>query len=210
VASPALEAFALGDALGVPWIGAAPRTITRRRLLDDVGPTGDATRIAHAADAAWGSVSPGGELFTTRRHGSPDALALPVAFVIGLREADAGARRAAALPLGTGAVVVADLTAWAVEGRAFYQYLTDHANKWGPPFHGVALDQRSIVDSLLATLARHDEASEGMLSSVRLGGDGVAVLTALVGGILAAKRPTAVARIPWSGRLQRPDGELEA
>ncbi|WP_445150249.1 hypothetical protein [Baekduia sp. Peel2402] len=205
MASPALEAFALGDALGVPWVGAAPRTITRRRLLDDVGPTGEATRIARAADDAWASGSPNGELFTTRRPGSSDAgadaLALPVAFVIGLREADADARRAAALPLGLGAVVVADLTAWALERRPIYQSLTDHANKWGPPFHGVALDQRAIIDSLLATLARHDEATEGMLSSVRLGGNGVAVLTALVGGILAAKLPTAVARIPWSGRV---------
>jgi len=200
VASTALEAFALGDALGVPWVGAAPRTITRRRLLDDVGPTGEATRIARAADAAWASGSPNGELFTTRRPGPADALALPVAFVIGLREADADARRAAALPLGTGAVVVADLTAWALERRPIYQSLTDHANKWGPPFHGVALDQRAIIDSLLATLARHDEATEGMLSAVRLGGNGVAVLTALVGGILTAKLPRALGRIPWSDR----------
>lgn len=200
MASPALEAFALGDALGLPWVGVTPRKITRRHLLDDVGPTGEATRIARAADASWPSGSPNGELSTMRRPG-PDAMALPVAFVIGLREDDPGARRAAALPLGLGAVVVADLTAWALERRAFYQYVTDHANKWGPPFYGVALDQRVIIDSLLATLSRHDEASEGMLSAVRLGGEGVAVLTALVGGILAAKLPNAVGRIPWRDRV---------
>jgi hypothetical protein len=200
VASPALEAFALGDALALPWIGAAPRTITRRRLYDDIGPTGDATAIARAVDASR-SVSSDGELITTRRHGPADALSLPVAFVIGLNESDAGARRAAALPLGTGAVVVADLAAWALEGRPIYQSLIDHANKWGPPFYGVALDQRSIIDSLLATLARHDEATEGMLSAVRLGGEGVAVLTALVGGILTAKLPTALERVPWRDRV---------
>jgi hypothetical protein len=195
VAGPALEAFALGDALGLPWVGVASRKITRRHLLDDVGPTGEATRVARAADA--------GEAIERR-----DALALPAAFVLGLRHADPAERRAAALPLGLGAVVVADLAAWALEGRAIYQLVTDHANKWGPPFHGVALDQRSILDSLLATFARHDDPTEGMLSAVRLGGDGVAILTALVGGILAARRPTAVARVPWSGRLQRPDGQL--
>jgi hypothetical protein len=199
VAGAALEAFALGDALGVPWIGVAPRQITRRRLLDDVGPTGAATRVAREA----ASVSSRGEQFTTKRHGSarPDALALPAAFVLGLNEPDPGARRAATLPLGTGAVVVANLAAWALEGRAIYQMLTDHANKWGPPFYGVMLDQRSIVDSLLATLARHDEATEGMLSCVRLGGEGVAVLTALVGGILTARRPTALDRVPWRDRV---------
>jgi hypothetical protein len=178
----ALEAFALGDALGVPWIGVEPRKITRRRLLDDVGPTGEATTALRSEQGRGG-------------------LALPVAFAIGLRTADAAERRALTLPLGTGAVIVADLTAWAVEGRPIYQSLIDHANKWGPPYRGVALDQRAIVDSLLATLARHDEASEGMLSAVRLGGEGVAVLTGLVGGILGAKRPTAVPRVPWRERV---------
>lgn len=184
MAGPGLDGFALGDALGVPWIGVEPRRITRRRLLDDVGPTGEATEAAR----------------TGRGDG---ALALPVAFVLGLEHQDADERRAATLPLGFGAVVVADLAAWAVEGRPVYQYLVDHANKWGPPYRGVAMDQRSIVDSLLATLSRHDEASEGMLSAVRIGGEGVAVLTALVGGILVAKRPTALDRVPWRDRVPR-------
>jgi ADP-ribosylglycohydrolase len=187
VAGPGLDGFALGDALGVPWIGVEPRRITRRALLQDVGPTGAATRVAAAAD--------------TTQTG---ALALPVAFVLGLDEPDPRARRAATLPLGFGAVVVADLAAWAVEERATYQLLTDHANKWGPPYRGVALDQRAIVDSLLATLARHDEPSEGMLSAVRLGGEGVAVLTGLVGGILSARRPTGVQRVPWRDRVTLP------
>jgi hypothetical protein len=182
VAGAALEAFALGDALGVPWIGVEPRKITRRRLLDDVGPTGEATAA----------------LRSEHRDG---AMALPVAFAVGLREADPLARRAAAFPLGLGAVVVANLAAWAVEGRPIYQSVIDHANKWGPPYRGVGLEQRAIVDSLLATLSRHDEATEGMLSAVRLGGEGVAVLTALVGGILVAKRPTALDRVPWRERV---------
>jgi ADP-ribosylglycohydrolase len=187
VAGPGLAGLALGDALGVPWIGVPPRRITRRRLLDDVGPTGAATRVAVAADTA-----------------QTGALALPVAFVLGLRHDDARERRAATLPLGFGAVVVADLAAWAVQRRAIFQMLTDHANKWGPPYGGVALDQRAIVDSLLATLARHDEPSEGMLSAVRLGGEGVAVLTGLVGGILSAKTPRGVARVPWLDRVTLP------
>lgn len=169
----------------MPWIGVEPRRITRRRLLDDVGPTGEATRAAVTGEGQG-------------------ALALPVAFVIGLDEPDPLARRAAALPLGFGAVVVADLAAWALEGRPIYQYVIDHANKWGPPYRGVAMEQRSIVDSLLATLSRHDEASEGMLSAVRIGGEGVTVLTALVGGILCAKRPTAVERVPWRERVTLP------
>jgi hypothetical protein len=191
VAGAGLDGIALGDALGLPWVGVEPRRITRRRLLEGVGPTGEATRAA-VAEAAGADVPAGG------------ALALPVALVRGLRHADPVARRAAVLPLGFGAVVVADLAAWAQEGRATYQMVTDHANKWGPPFRGVALDQRAIVDALLTTLAGHDDATEGMRAAVRIGGEGIAVLTALVGGILGAKRPTALERVPWRERVALP------
>jgi ADP-ribosylglycohydrolase len=198
VAGAGLRGLVLGDALGVPWIGVAPRQITRRRLLDDVGATGDVTRVAVAAEARADGAPP------SDAPSPSGALALPAAFVLGLHHADARERREATLPLGLGAVVVADLAAWALEGRAIYQHVTDHANKWGPPYRGVALTQRSVIDSLLATLARHDDPTEGMLSAVRLGGEGIAVLTALVGGVLGAKRPTALNRVPWRERVPPP------
>ena len=43
-----------------------------------------------------------------------------------------------------------------------------------------------------------------MLSAVRLGGEGVAVLTGLVGGILSAKTPRGVERVPWRERVTLP------
>jgi hypothetical protein len=114
-------------------------------------------------------------------------------------------RRAAALPLGFGAVVIADLGAWAIEGRPLHHLVTEHAKDWVPPFRGVAADQRAIVDAVMANLYRHDDPTEGMRAVVRLGGGGIAVLTALVGGILGCRRPTSLRRVPWRDRVALSD-----
>jgi hypothetical protein len=157
-----------------------------------VGPTGAATA---AALAAWRGEAP--PPLADRRG----AAVLPVALVTGWREPDRSARRAATLPLGFGAVVVADLGAWALAGRPLHHLVTEHAKDWVPPFRGVADDQRAVLDAVMATLYRHDDPTEGMHAAVRLGGDGVAVVTALVGGILGGRRPSALARVPWRGRV---------
>jgi hypothetical protein len=189
--APGLTGIALGEALGLPWRGIGPRQIKRRALLDGVGPTGAATASALAA---------------ARREDRPPtaagaAGALPVALVAGWREEDPARRRDVALPLGLGAVVVADLGAWAQAGRPLHHLVDDHAKDWVPPFRGVDDEQRAVVDAVMATLLRHDDPTEGMRAAVRLGGGGIAVLTAVVGGILGCRRPTALARVPWRDRV---------
>jgi hypothetical protein len=188
VARAGLTGLALGEALGLPWAGVAPRSIKRARLLDEVGPTGAATAAALAAER--------GEVVEAR-----GAEALPVALVLGWRHPDPAERRAAALPLGFGAVVVADLAAWAEAGRPLHHLVTDHAKDWTPPFRGVAAEERAIVDAAMSVLYRHDDPTEGMRAVVRLGGDGIAIATAVVGGILGCRRPTALARVPWRDRV---------
>jgi hypothetical protein len=175
-----LLGVAAGEALALPWVGVPPRRISRRRLLDDVGPTGPIT-------AALSEQSP------NARGQSP----LMGALVIGWDVGEVGARRSAALELGVGAVVVADLAAALIAGRPVHHLVADHGDDWPPPFHGIGADDRSVIDALLAVLHRHDDPTEGMRAAVRLGGDGAAVLTALVGGLLGARRPTAIDRVPW-------------
>lgn len=187
-----LAGLALGEALGLPWAGVSPRKINRRALLDDVGPTGPATAAALAA--AHGAVPAGGAA-------PRGAAALPVALALGWRLPDPCERRAATLALGFGAVVVADLGAWAIEGRPLHHPVTEHAKDWVPPFHGVAADQQAIVDAVMTNLYRHDDPTRAMEAAVRLGGDGIAIVTALVGGILSAKRPAGVQRVPWRARV---------
>jgi hypothetical protein len=189
-----LLGVAVGEALGLPWAGVSPRAIKRDRLLDDVGPTGAATGAVLAAAAGAGP-----------DPGAAPAPGLVAALAVGWRETDRAARRAAAFPLGLGAIVVADLAAQALAGRAVYQQVNDHGKDWPPPFRGVAAEDRAVVDALLANLHRHDDPSEGMRAAVRLGGGGTALLGALVGGILGCRRPTAIARVPWLGRVARPD-----
>ncbi|HEV7496298.1 ADP-ribosylglycohydrolase family protein [Baekduia sp.] len=183
-----LLGVAVGEALGLPWAGVSPRTIKRDRLLDEVGPTGAATAAVLAA--ATGAGAPGG---------LPDALAL------GWREPVALARRTAVLHLGFAPVMVADLAAWALAGKPLHHLVADHADDWPPPFHGVAADDRSVLDALMAVLHRHDDPTEGMRAAVRLGGGGTALLAALVGGILGCRRPTAIDRVPWRERVALPD-----
>jgi RecA/RadA recombinase len=212
-----LLGVAVGEALGLPWAGVSPRRITRRALYEGVGPTGAATAAvlaaARAGGAAGGGASAGG---AASAHGTASTAgggasaratrdALPRALAAGWRHGDPDARRAAAMPLGVSAVVVADLAAWALAGRPLHHLVDDHAHDWPPPFYGVTADDRSVVDALLAVLQRHDDPTEGMRAAVRLGGGGAAVLTALVGGILAGRRPTAIARVPWLERVALPD-----
>jgi hypothetical protein len=212
-----LVGAALGEALGLPWVGVAPRAIPRAQLLDDVGPTGAVTAAVlaaalrgsrNAADPTLGDSPPTqpyiveptlGDCPPTRVGG------LPAALVLGWRESDPLARRAAAMHLGFAPVMVADVAAWALAGEPLYHLVSDHADDWPPPFHGVAADDRAIVDALLAILHRHDDPSEGMRAAVRLGGGATAQLTALVGGILGCRRPTAIERVPWHDRVALPD-----
>jgi hypothetical protein len=188
VARAGLTGLALGEALGLPWVGVAPRSIKRAAILEGVGPTGTATANALAAERG-------------EDVGARGAAALPVALVLGWRHDDPDARRAATLPLGFGAVVAADLAAWAAAGRPLHHLVTEHAKDWPPPFRGIADDQRAVVDAVMATLYRHDDPTEGMRATVRLGGGGIAVATALVGGILGCRRPTALDRVPWRDRV---------
>jgi hypothetical protein len=200
-----LVGVALGEALGLPWVGVAPRAIGRAKLLDDVGPTGPVT--AAVLTAALGDSPP------TQRDvvapavgdGPPTIGGLQTALVLGWREPDALARRAAALHLGFAPVMVADLAAWSLAGEPIYHLVADHADDWPPPFHGVAANDRAILDALLAILHRHDDPADGMRAAVRLGGGATAQLTALVGGILGSRRPTALDRVPWRGRTALPD-----
>ncbi|HEY6762472.1 MAG TPA: ADP-ribosylglycohydrolase family protein [Baekduia sp.] len=185
-----LVGVALGEALGLPWAGVPPRRIGRAKLYDEVGPTGAVTTQVLAA--------------ATRPDGD-GAGGLPAALVLGWREPDALARHTAALHLGFAPVMVADLAAWAIRGQPLYHLVADHADDWPPPFHGVAADDRAIVDALLAILHRHDDPLEGMRAAVRLGGGATATLGALVGGILGSRRPTALDRAEWRERVPLPD-----
>jgi ADP-ribosylglycohydrolase len=183
-----LLGVAVGEALGLPWAGVSPRAIKRDRLRDGVGPTGTVTAAVLAATAG------GGE-----RGSLADAL------VLGWREPDPLARRTAVLHLGFAPVMVADLAAWALAGKPLHHLVADHADDWPPPFHGVAADDRSVLDALMAVLHRHDDPTEGMSAAVRLGGGGTPLLGALVGGILGCRRPTAIDRVPWRDRVALPD-----
>jgi hypothetical protein len=187
-----LLGVAAGEALGLPWEGVPPRGITRAKLFDEVGPTGAVTAAVLAA--AHGTPDKGGQ--------SPFMLA--TALVLGWRERDPLARRAAALHLGFAPVMVADLAAWAVAGEPLYHLVADHADDWPPPFRGVPGDDRAILDALMAILHRHDDPADGMRAAVRLGGGATARLAALVGGILGSRRPAAVERAPWYERVAVP------
>jgi hypothetical protein len=169
---------ALGEALGLPWAGVPARRISRRALLDDVGPTGPFTAALLS--------------------GAGDPLA------VALRDGWSG-RSGTAQRLGVDAFVVARLAAVALAGRPVYQLLTDHGEDWPVPFHGTDANDRAVVDALMAVLHRHDEAAEGMTAAVRLGGAGTARLGALTGAILGCRRPTAIDRVPWRDRVALPD-----
>ena len=151
-----LLGVAVGEALGLPWAGVSPRAIKRDRLLDDVGPTGAVTA---AVLCRGGRCAARAEAWPTRWC---SAGASPIRC----------ARRTAVLHLGFAPVMVADLAAWALAGKPLHHLVADHADDWPPPFHGVAADDRSILDALMAVLHRHDDPTEGMSAAVRLGGGG--------------------------------------
>jgi hypothetical protein len=206
-----LLGVALGEALGLPWVGVLPRDISLRRLLDDVGPTGAMTTAALAAAAVKRGQSPFMVAQTSPLPDDADRGRLPAALVLGWHEPDALARRAAAVHLGFAPVMVADLAAWALAGAPLYHLVADHAEDWPPPFRGVHDDDRSVLDALLAILHRHDDPAEGIRAAVRLGGGATARLGALVGGLLGCRRPAAVDRIPWRDRVALPgDAALDA
>jgi ADP-ribosylglycohydrolase len=169
---------ALGEALGLPWAGVPARRISRRRLLDDVGPTGAFTAALLSGE------------------GDPLAVAL--------RDGWSG-RRDTARRLGLEAYVVARLAATTFAGRPVYGLLTDHGEDWPVPFHGTDANDRAVLDALLAILHRHDDPTEGMTAAVRLGGAGTARLGALTGAILGCRRPAAVERVAWRERVVLPD-----
>jgi hypothetical protein len=176
--SGGVRGAALGEALGLPWVGVAARRISRRRLLDDVGPTGPFTAALLSGE------------------GDPLAVAL--------RDGWSG-RQDTARRLGFEAFVVARLAATTLAGRPVYQLLTDHGEDWPVPFHGTDANDRAVLDALLAVLHRHDDPTEGMTAAVRLGGAGTARLGALAGAILGARRPAAVERVAWRDRVDLPD-----
>lgn len=205
-----LLGVALGEALGSPWTGRPPREIRRDRLLDGVGPTGPVTATVLAAATRAPATSrddshgPGAsESSLDVDRGADEALAR--ALVLGWREPARAERRAGALGHGFAAVLVADLAAWALEGRALYHLLADHAGDWAPPFRGVPRDDRAVVDALMAILHRHDDPADGMRAAVRLGGGATALLAALVGGILGTRYPSVMDEVPWAGRTALPD-----
>jgi hypothetical protein len=135
-------------------------------------------------------------------------VALARALVLGWRAPEHAERRAQALGHGFAAVLVADLAAWALNRRPLYNMVADHAKDWGPPFRGVALDDRAVVDALMAVLHRHDDPADGMRAAVRLGGGATPVLGALVGGILGCRYPAAIDdAVPWRARVALPDDD---
>jgi hypothetical protein len=206
-----LLGVALGEALGLPWAGRSPREIRRDRLLDGVGPTGPVTAAVLAGGTAAGGTETSRDESSARgvddssldEEGGAEALAQ--ALVIGWREPQRAERRAGALGHGFAAVLVADLAAWALQGRALYHVVADHAGDWSPPFRGVPLDDRAVVDALMAILHRHDDPADGMRAAVRLGGGATALLAALVGGILGSRYPAVMEQVPWADRVALPD-----
>ena len=186
-----LVGAAAGEALGLPWAGRAPREISARRLYEGVGPVGAVTAALLGAG-----------------DGGP---ALARAVTLGWQEPAPVARRAGGLHLGFASVLVADLAAWALEGRPLYQLVVDHAEDWAPPFRGVAADDRAVLDALMAVLHRHDDPGDGIRSAVRLGGAATALLGGLTGALLGCRYPSAVRRLAWLERVELPgEAALEA
>jgi hypothetical protein len=209
-----LVAFAAGDAAGRPWAGRGPREISKRTLLDDVGPTGWATEaLLAAAGAASLGTAAGAGAASLGAPGAAGAEAppppghFPAALALGWREPDPAARRAAALPLGFAAVLVADLAAWALEGRALRGLGEDHSWKWYAPIRGIPADDRGVMDGLLWLTHRWQDPDEGIRSAVRLGGRDPGLLAGLLGALLVSRTPALLSRLRWLDRVVLPAPE---
>ncbi|MBI5103429.1 MAG: ADP-ribosylglycohydrolase family protein, partial [Solirubrobacterales bacterium] len=133
---------------------------------------------------------------------------------VGWAIADPMRRREVAFALGrathgwaaaAAGVLVADLAAWAVEGRVLRHAVADTAEAWYLRPGGIGLGARDTFEALCNVVHRYDNPSKGIRAAVKLGGD-TDTLAALVGGVLGCRDPWAVDRMRWLDEVALPEG----